>query len=159
MYSQASLWSWLCAEASQVSFQCVNQILFTQTWYNGHFLQVILSQEYFTWFYNKSDFEELKNCVLVIFHSVFVGREKTFRVSCRHQTCIVRLLCDHTYTQKWTGSVLDTSMRWYVSKRELMAIFLETNTSVEKIPHFVCSNVQIWYIHIILITQLHVLHT
>ena len=64
-----------------------------------------------------------KNCVLVIFHSVFVGREKTFRVSCRHQTCIVRLCCDHTYTQKWTGSVLDTSMRWYIPKRELMALF------------------------------------
>ena len=43
--------------------------------------------------------------------------------NCWHQTCGLTLLHDHTYAQKQTGSVLDASMRWYDSKRELMAIF------------------------------------
>ena len=39
MYYQAFSWSWLCVEATQVIFWCVNQILLPQTWYNGHFLR------------------------------------------------------------------------------------------------------------------------
>ena len=52
-----------------------------------------------------------------------MGREKNFCGGCWHQTCVLSLLHDHTYAQKQTESVLDASMWWYDSKRELMAIF------------------------------------
>ena len=55
--------------------------------------------------------------------STLWAAKKHFRGNCWHQTCVLRLLHDHTYAQKQTGSVLDTSMQWYDSKRELMAIF------------------------------------
>ena len=116
MCSQASLWSWLYAEATQISFWCVNQILLPQTWCNGHFLRFKRHFEVFCLL------GALKLC-LSDHHLRSCGPRKMFCGSRWHQTCILALLHDHTYAQKQTESVLDASMWWYDSKRELMAIF------------------------------------
>ena len=64
-----------------------------------------------------------KNCVLVIFHSVFVGHEKIFYALLALNMCIHKLCYDHGFAQEHPRSVFNASIRFYLHKRDAMVNF------------------------------------
>ena len=64
-----------------------------------------------------------KNCVLVIFHSVFVGREKIFYTLLAPNMCIHKLPYDHGFAQKHPKSVFNALIKFYSHKRDAMVNF------------------------------------